>query len=47
MHRSPTLVLVDPRAAERAQRRQRLLSLAVGTAIALAAATPFASGLLQ
>ena len=41
MHRSPSLVLVDPRAADRAHRRQRLLSIAVGVLVAAASAIPF------
>ena len=37
----PVLTLVDPRAQQRAQLRQRVLSTAVGMSIAGASAVPF------
>jgi hypothetical protein len=41
MSRSPSLVLVDPAATERASHRQRVLSITVGIAVAAASAIPF------
>jgi hypothetical protein len=41
MPASPFLVLVDPRAQQRAYVRQRVLSIAVGMVIAGASAIPF------
>jgi hypothetical protein len=37
----PYLVLVDPRAQQRAHARQRVLSIAVGMLVAGASAVPF------
>ena len=41
MRRSPSLFLVDPRSRHRAAVRRRLLSCALGIAVATASAVPF------